>query len=111
MRFAAELWWCACGRGLSYCKAGVSAKGAAHAGQKKTTQGGKRMTKSGSAARHAGEPLDKVTGQQSPSPESSKPSHEDHGKAAPVFGEAAKTSNRYWRKVIYGFGDGLKNGC
>lgn len=47
------------------------------------------MTKSGSVARHAGEPLDKASGQQSPSPESSNPSHEGHGKAAPVFGEAA----------------------
>jgi hypothetical protein len=47
------------------------------------------MTKSGAAARHAGERLDEVSGQQSPSPESSKSSHQEHGKAAPLFGEAA----------------------
>lgn len=57
--------------------------------RKKTMQGGKRMTKSGSAARHAGEPLDEASGQQNHSLENSQSPHGDHAKASPVFGEAA----------------------
>lgn len=57
--------------------------------RKKTTQGDKRMTKNTSAARRAGDSLDEASGHQSHSPESSQPSHRDHGKASPLFGEAA----------------------